>query len=141
MFRNAGAALAGVVTAFVLVMLVEKTGHLIYPPPANLDHTDVEAMETYTATLPFLALLFPMIAWVIGTFTGSLIASKIGTANPLVFAGVVGGMVLAATIANLIFIPHPHWFSIVSLIAIAATAWFAAKVASGRARGAPTPEG
>ena len=45
MFRNIGAGLAGVVTAFVLVMVVEKVGHLIYPPPANLDYTDVEAVE------------------------------------------------------------------------------------------------
>ena len=74
-----------------------------------------------------------MIAWVVGTFSGSLVASKLGTANPLIFAGIVGGLILAATIANLIMIPHPLWFSIVSLIAIAATAWFAAKVASGPA--------
>ena len=140
MFRNAGAAFLGIVIAFVLVMLIEKVGHLIYPPPANLDYTDVEALETYIATLPFLALLFPMIAWVVGTFSGSFIASKIGTANPLVFAVIVGGLMLAATIANLIFIPHPLWFSIVSLIAIAAAAWFAAKVASGPVQQAPASE-
>lgn len=132
MLRNIGAILAGVVTAFVLILVVEKLGHLIYPPPADLDFSDPEAIRPYMATLPFLALLVPMIAWVVGTFVGSVVASKIGTANPLLFAGVVGGLVLAATIANLIMIPHPVWFSIVSLIAIAASAWFAAKVASGR---------
>ena len=131
MFRNIGAALAGVAIAFVLVMLIEKIGHLIYPPPADLDYTDPEAIKPYIATLPFIALLFPMIAWVVGTFAGTIVASKIGTANSLLFAGVVGGLVLAATITNLIMIPHPMWFSIVSLIAIAASAWFAAKVASG----------
>ena len=141
MLRNVGAALAGVVTAFVLVMLVEKAGHLLYPPPANLDHTDVDAMETYIATLPFLALLFPMIAWVVGAFTGTLVASKVGTANPLFFTAIVGGLVLAATITNLIVIPHPLWYSIVALIAIAASAWFAAKVASGPDKQAPIAEG
>jgi len=130
MIRNIAAVLAGVVTAFVLILVVEKLGHLIYPPPADLDFSDPEAIRPYMATLPFVALLFPMIAWVVGTFAGSLLASKIGTANPLLFAGIVGGLVLAATIANLIMIPHPVWFSIVSLIAIAASAWFAAKVAS-----------
>lgn len=130
MIRNIAAVLAGVVTAFVLILVVEKLGHLIYPPPADLDFSDPEAIRPYMATLPFVALLFPMIAWVVGAFAGSLLASKIGTANPLLFAGIVGGLVLAATIANLIMIPHPVWFSIVSLIAIAASAWFAAKVAS-----------
>jgi len=132
MVRNIGAVLAGVATAFVLILVIEKLGHLIYPPPADLDFSDPEAIRPYMATLPFVALLFPMIAWVVGTFAGSLVASKIGTANPLAFAGVVGGLVLAATIANLIMIPHPAWFSAVSLVAIAASAWFAAKIASGR---------
>ena len=132
-----GTSLVTVMAAFVLVLVVEKVGHLIYPPPADLDFSDPEAIKPYIATMPFLALLFPMIAWVVATFVGSLVASKIGTANPLLFAGIVGGLILAATIANLIMIPHPVWFSIVSLIAIAASAWIAAKVASGPDTRAP----
>lgn len=130
MARNAAAALAGIVTAFVLIMLIEKLGHIIYPPPPDLDFSDPQAMRPYIATLPFLALLFPMIAWVVGTFAGTFLACKIGTANPLLFAAIVGGLVLAGTIANLIVIEHPLWFSIVSLLAVAASAWIAAKVAA-----------
>jgi len=131
MVRNVAAAITGVVTAFVLIMLIEKLGHIIYPPPPDIDFSDPEAMRPYIATLPFLALLFPMIAWVVATFAGTVLACKIGTANPLAFAAVVGGLVLAGTIANLIVIPHPVWFSAVSLAAIAASAWIAVRVASG----------
>lgn len=131
MVRNVAAAITGVVTAFVLIMLIEKLGHSIYPPPPDIDFSDPEAMRPYIATLPFLALLFPMIAWVVATFAGTVLACKIGTANPLAFAAVVGGLVLAGTIANLIVIPHPVWFSAVSLAAIAASAWIAVRVASG----------
>jgi len=131
MAKNVAAAIAGIITAFVMIMLIEKLGHVIYPPPPDLDFSDLEAMRPYVATLPFLALLFPMIAWVVATFAGTVLACKIGTANPLAFAAVVGGLVLAATIANLIMIPHPVWFSAVSLVAIAASAWIAVRVASG----------
>jgi hypothetical protein len=131
MVRNVAAALAGIVTAFVLIMLIEKLGHIIYPPPPDIDFSDPKAMRPYIATLPFLALLFPMIAWVVATFAGTVLACKIGTANPLAFAAVVGALVLAGTIANLIMIPHPVWFSAVSLAAIAASAWIAVRVASG----------
>jgi hypothetical protein len=140
MLRNIGAALAGVALAFVLVAAIEGLGHLIYPPPAGLNPSDPEGIKTYLATSPFLAILFPMIAWVVSAFVGTLVASKIGTANALVFAVIVGGLVLAATIANLIFLPHPLWFAAVSLIAIPFSAWFAAKVASGRTRQAPAPQ-
>ena len=137
MARNVAAALAGIVTAFVMIMLIEKLGHIIYPPPADLDVSDPDVMRPYIATLPFLALLFPMIAWVVATFAGTVLACKIGTANPLAFAAVVGGLVLAGTIANLIMIKHPLWFSLVSLVAVAASAWIAARVSSGP--GSPTP--
>ncbi|MDH3429121.1 MAG: hypothetical protein OEM60_10015 [Gammaproteobacteria bacterium] len=125
MIRDAAAVIAGVVTAFVLIMLIEKLGHLIYPPPADLDWSDPAAVRPYIATLPLLALLFPMFAWMIGTFAGSRLACFIGTARPLTLAGIVGGLVLAATIANLIVIPHPLWFSILSVLGIAASAWLA----------------
>ena len=140
MVRNVAAALAGIVTAFVMIMLIEKLGHFIYPPPADLDFSDPDVMRPYIATLPFLALLFPMIAWVVATFAGTVLACKIGTANPLAFAAVVGGLVLAGTITNLIMIKHPLWFSLVSLVAVAASAWIAARVSSGPGNPAPAED-
>ena len=131
MAKNVAAAIAGIVTAFVMIMLIEKLGHVIYPPPTDLDFSDPEVMRPYIATLPFLALLFPMIAWVVATFAGTVLACKIGTANPLAFAAVVGGLVLAGTITNLIMIKHPLWYSLLALIAIIASAWIAVRVASG----------
>ena len=125
MIRNIAAAIIGLVIAFALIMAIEKVGHMIYPPPPDLDFSDPEAVRPYIATLPILALLFPMFAWMIGTFSGSLVACVIGTVRPLAFAVVVGGLVLAGTIANLIVIPHPLWFSALSVIGIVASAWFA----------------
>lgn len=140
MVRNVAAALAGIVTAFVMIMLIEKLGHIIYPPPADLDVSNPDVMRPYIATLPFLALLFPMIAWVIATFAGTALACKIGTANSLAFAAVVGGLVLAGTISNLIMIKHPLWFSLVSLVAVAASAWIAARVSSGTGSSTPAED-
>lgn len=129
MIRNAAAVVAGVVTAFVLIMLIEKLGHMIYPPPTDLDWSDPAAVRPYMATMPVLALLFPMFAWMIATFVGSLLGCFIGTARPLAFAGIVGGLVLAGTVANLIVIPHPLWFSILSVVGIVTSAWLAMLVA------------
>ncbi len=140
MAKNVAAAFAGIVTAFVMIMLIEKLGHIIYPPPTDLDFSDPEVMRPYIATLPFLALLFPMIAWVVATFVGTVLACKIGTANPLAFAAVVGGLVLAGTISNLIVIKHPLWYSLLSLIAVIASAWIAARVSSGPALQTPADD-
>ena len=69
-----------------------------------------------------------MFGWFVGAFAGSLVADLFGDAKPYVFAGIVGGLVLAGTIANLIIIPHPLWFSITSLIGIVASAWLATRI-------------
>ena len=129
MIRNIAALIAGIVTAFASIYLIKNLGHTIYPPPPDLDFSDPEAMRPYIATLPIIALLFPMFGWFIGAFAGSLVADFCGNAKPYVFAGIVGGLVLAATIANLILIPHPLWFSITSLLGIIASAWLATRVA------------
>ncbi len=129
MIRNIGALIAGIVTAFASIYLIEMLGHTLYPPPPDLDFSNPEAIRPYIATLPIIALLFPMFGWFIGAFAGSLVANFCGDAKPYVFAGIVGGLVLAATIANLIMIPHPLWFSITALIGIVASAWLANRVA------------
>lgn len=123
MIRDAAAAVAGLVTAFALIYAIELLGHTFYPPPEGLDFSDPDVMQPYIASLPIAALLFPMVAWFVGTFVGSLVASAIGTARPIVFATIVGMLVLAGTIANLIWIPHPLWFSIAAVAGIIGSAW------------------
>ena len=137
MLRDAAAAVAGLVVAIVLIAAVQFVGHSIYPPPAGLDQHDPEAMQDYVSTLPVLALLFPMFAYFIGTFCGTLLACTIGTARPVIFAFIVGLLILAFTIANLISIPHPLWFSVIAVVGIIASAWLAMLMAT---NGGPAQE-
>lgn len=132
MIRDIIAGVVGIVVAGLLIILIEKFGHAVYPPPPNLDFSDPEAMRRYMATLPFGAFLLLMAAWLVGTFSGTLIACTIGTAKPAIYALAVGGLVFAGTIANLIMIPHPLWFSLVSLAGIIASALLAMHLAPKR---------
>ena len=132
MLRNVIAGIAGIATAVLIVFAIEKLGHTLYPPPADLDYSDADAIRMYYSQLPLLALLFPMIAWIVGTFVGTLLACYVGTASTLTFAGVVGTLMLAATISNLIVIPHPLWFSIIAVIGVAGAAWLAVQFAPDR---------
>lgn len=129
MFRNVTAVIAGVVTAFLTVMLIDKLGHLVYPPPVSLDYTDPDAVRPYLATLPIGAFLFILASSVVAAFVGTMVGCYIGTANPTLFGVVVGGIILAATIANFIAIPHPLWLSIATLIGIVASTLLAIRLA------------
>ena len=94
-----------------------------HPPISTC--SDSDAISAYIATLPLPALLFPLFAYFIGTFVGAYFAILIGQLKPIVFAGLVGLLVLTGTIANLIWIPHPLWFSIFAVIGIVASGWLA----------------
>ena len=123
MVKNIAAGIAGVIIAGQLVWLVEMLGHTIYTPPADLNFADGDAMRAYIDTLPIGALLIVAAAWFIGTLGGTAAACKIGDANPMIFAGVVGGLMLVGTLFNLMTIPHPLWFSILGVAGIAVGAW------------------
>lgn len=137
MLRDIAATVAGLAVAFGVIMGVQMIGHAIWPPPADLDWNDTEVIQTYVSQLPFLALLVPIVSYFLGALGGPLIASGIGTARPLVFAGVIGLVLLAATVANLIQIPHPYWFSALAIAAVLVGAWLAMQL-SNRKRAAGT---
>ncbi len=120
MQRKISALVLGVVVAVVLIIAIEALGHSAYPVPEGLDISNSEAMQAYVMGLPIGALLFVMGAWLVATLAGGLLACFIARETPLVYAAIVGGLVLLGTVINLISIPHPPWFSITSVLAIIA---------------------
>lgn len=140
MFRNAAAIVAGVVVAFVTIMLIDMLGHMVFPPPEGLDFSDPDAIRPYLATLPVGAYLFILASSVVAAFVGTLLACYIGQGNPAVFGGVVGGIVLAATIANFIAIPHPLWLSVSTLAGVVLSTLLAMRLAPNAAAGTTEPD-
>ncbi len=123
MIRNIAAGIVGVLVAACLVGLVEMVGHSIYPPPPDIDFSNMDALRPYIAGLPLGAFAFVGGAWFLGALGGTMVACRIGTAAPRLFAAVVGGFILAATAYNLAVIPHPIWFSISGVVGIVIAAW------------------
>jgi hypothetical protein len=129
MFRNVVAIVGGIVTAFLTRWLIIALSNMIFPPPTGLDFSDVIAVEPYLATLPIGAFLLILASSVVAAFVGTLVACYVGTIGPFYCALIVGGMVLAATIANFIAIPYPLWLSIATLLGVIASAWLAMRLA------------
>lgn len=132
MIRSILAGIIGVAIAIGIVAFNEKLGHMAFPPPDGIDFSDPDVIRPYLASLPAWKLLQVMAGWVVGVFVGILVASRIGNASPMVYTVVIGGLIFAATVANLIIIPHPMWFNVTGLGAIALSAWFARSIAEQR---------
>ena len=132
MIRNIAAIIAAILVAFSMIMLVEWLGHQVYPPPADFDFGDPEQVRAVIAALPVGAILFVAAAWAIGAFAGTFVGAMIGTAKPYIYAAIVGGLVLAGAITNLIIIPHPIWFSIAAPVGVIVATWLAWRLAAAR---------
>lgn len=130
MFRKISAVVLGVVTAVILIIAIEALGHAVYPPPHDPDVANAEALQAYVMSAPIAALLFVMAAWLTATLFGGLLACFIARETPLVYAAIVGSLVLLGTIINLLSIPHPLWFSITSVLAIIATIFITGRLGS-----------
>jgi hypothetical protein len=130
--RYAIALVVGIVVAFGLVAAIESLGHRLFPPPKDVNWNDPNVLRDYVQRLPIGALLFVVAAWVIATFTGGFAAARIARARPMLFAGIVGGLVLCATIANLVMIPHPVWIAVTGLGGIVIATVAAGKLAAAR---------
>ncbi|HEY0625158.1 MAG TPA: hypothetical protein VGD10_00335 [Allosphingosinicella sp.] len=105
--RIAGGIIAGVVAAFLCIILVELAGRSIFPPPPGLDPMNPADQPQIMAQLPAAAFATVALAWGIGAFAGAWIATRI--ARRLAAGWVVTLLILAACIANLVMIPHPTW--------------------------------
>lgn len=132
MIRNVLAGIVGIAVAFGIVFANETFGHMAFPPQEGIDFTDPDILRPYLASLPAWKLLQVMAGWVIGVFVGIMVASWIGRASVLVYAIVIGGLMLAATTSILIRLPHPMWFNVTSLGAIALAAWLAKSIVEQR---------
>jgi hypothetical protein len=136
------AAAVGVAIAALVVAGVEAVGHVVYPTPPGLDASNVAQLREYMQTLPLGALFFVLGGWVLATFSGGVVAAMIAATRPYFFSGIVGLFILAGMVANMMLIPHPFWFGVSSIGAVAVAAVAAGGAASrltnGASRGSST---
>lgn len=122
--------LVGVVVAIAVIMAVEAIGHRFYPPPSGLDPTDPAneaAFAAFVAALPFGGKLVVLIAWVLGTFIGALVAARLAR-HQTAAALLVALVVISGVIGMIMKVPHPTWLSIGGLLLPIPTALAAARL-------------
>src|SRR4051794_18166412 len=116
MLRKIGAVLAGLLAAFVLIAVADSICARLYPLPTGLDPHDRKAWGIAMLSFPAGAFALLLGGWFVGTLAGTWIAAKI--ARSRVSGAIVGAVLFAGTIANMIMIPHPTWFMTTSFAAL-----------------------
>ena len=114
--RGVGSVLAGLVAGFVVITCVEAVGSSVYPPPAALDFTDSESVNAYVTHLPLGACLFVLAAWGAGCLLGSWLATRLAAGRRPRPGVIVGVILLAAGVVNMLMLPHPAWFWVAAFV-------------------------
>jgi hypothetical protein len=134
MARSVLAVFLGLVLAVVTIVVLESVGHAVYPPPLGLDLSDPASLRAHVANMPTGAFLLLLLGWFLGAFAGSWLAARLARRAPTPHALVVGGVLVAATVANVSMIPHPAWVVVLGLLGLLPSAYAGAWLA-GRGKG------
>lgn len=128
--RSILAVIIGMLVAFVLIGLVQAIGMRIYPPPPGMDPTDVESIKAAMAQRPLAALLFVLLSYTTGSVAGGWVAARLAPKAKMTHAMIVAALLFGAGLRNLMTIPHPTWFAVVSSAIYWLSAWSGAVAAS-----------
>lgn len=121
----------GLIVAVILMASIELGAHAIYPMPAELHRSDRAVRAAFAANLPIGALAMFLTAWAVGTFAGAWTAARIGRGP--VHAYIVGALLLAFGVTNIVMVPYPAWFGGTGVVVFGVSTWLAARIASSAA--------
>ncbi|MBC7894335.1 MAG: hypothetical protein H7066_02925 [Cytophagaceae bacterium] len=109
--------IVGIFCAGITVMLIEKAGHALLGTSTPVDPSAI--------TTPMH--LSVLVAWVVGVAVGAAVATRWSRATSVVPGMIVGAVLLAGTIANLVAIRHPVWMALAALVLMPVAALLSAR--------------
>lgn len=101
------AIVGGLAVAALMIGVVEGLSSLVHPLPAGIDYNDRAAMAAAISALPATAFVAVLVAWGLGALAGAYAATRIGRHAGIGY--LIGVLIAAGAVANLLTIPHPVW--------------------------------
>jgi hypothetical protein len=114
--RNIGSLILGIIAGMIVNYSMIAVGNMIIAPPLSEDITSPEGLK---ASMPFFEwqhFIFPFLAHALGTFVGAVIAAIVSADSKMKFAMTIGFFFLMGSVANMVLLPAPVWFSILDFV-------------------------
>jgi len=130
--RTVSAYVAGLGTAFIVILLLEAALHLMFAMPAGSSAADPAALERAMRAMPTLAFVGLLVAYMIGSFAGGMMAALVvdgRSSRPSVVTGIA---LTIAGAANVLAMYHPTWFRVASLLTYLPFSYLGCLAARGR---------
>ncbi len=137
--RGVVAVVLGFLAAAFFIMAVEGVWAVLDPFPDRADPADVEVCKAHVAQLPASAFLICVGGWGLAVLASSWVATRLGAGRHPAHGTVLGSILLAAAVLNMLMLPYPVWFCVATLIALPVCCLLGARL--GRGRLAPAEAG
>jgi len=124
--------LAGVVTSALVVVGTDAIVSSLHPLPPGIDVTNQESLRQAMATIPASAFVVLLAGWLVAAAVGSFVAARWAGRAPVMHGVLAALILLAATVANLVAVPHPTWMWPAVLILIPLAGWAGVRIARPR---------
>ena len=115
--RSVFAIVLGLVLAVALVVGIEVVNSILHPLPSGLDPCDPEVMKAHVVNYPPVILLLAGLAWALTVLLSAWLATRLGTGRHPAHGILIGALLFAAAIANMLMLPYPVWFWVLNLVA------------------------
>jgi hypothetical protein len=123
---------AGLGSAFLVILVLEAAVHFVFPQPPGTDVHDPASVDRMMHAMPALAFVALLVAYVIGSIVGGLTAALVSDGITIVPSIVTGCALTIAGAANVFTIYHPAWFRVASLITYLPFSYLGCLAARGR---------
>jgi hypothetical protein len=114
--RNIGGLIFGIIIGITVNYSVITIGEMIIVPPLGGDVTSLDELKESMSLFHWQHYIFPFLAHALGTFSGAVIAVILAADNKMKFALTVGFFFLMGSVANIVLLPTPIWFSILDFL-------------------------
>lgn len=132
MVRSILVVLAGVVISALVVVATDAIVSGLHPLPPGIDVTNQESLRQAMASIPASAFAILLAGWLVAAAVGSFVAARWAGRAPAAHGLLVALILLAATMANLVAVPHPIWMWPAVLVLIPLAGWAGVWVARPR---------
>ena len=119
MGRKILAVVVAMIVAIAIMMIVKMVNSMVVAPPSDAVMKDPAALREFMANGPLKAYLIVLFGYVLASFAGGFIVTKMsrrespGTTLPII----IGVLLTLAMVSNILMLPgQPLWFIIASLV-------------------------
>ncbi len=106
----------GAMSAMMLITLGEMWIETLYPLAPGTDKYDVDSLAKGMKAMPDKAFMLLLVNYIVCSFLAGIVSTLLSKRISAKPATVVGIVLTLAGLYNILYLPHPVWFSVVNLL-------------------------